>query len=164
MSGSARLILPVVLGLLFTCVLGPVARWLGGRGLPPAAAAGLAVLALLIALVGVVWLTIDAVVDQWSEIESLIEVGRNTLAETVEDTGISTDAVETLDDATSDAVGSIVDLLFRGALQILPTVVGLITAVVLSLLVAFFFVKDGASMWRWIIARFDTAGPRSSTG
>ena len=73
--GLGAVILPVVLGLLFTCVLGPVARWLGDRGLPPAAAAGLAVLALLVALVGVVWLTIDAVVDQWSEIESLIEVG-----------------------------------------------------------------------------------------
>ena len=154
--GLGAVILPVVLGLLFTCVLGPVARWLGDRGLPPAAAAGLAVLALLVALVGVVWLTIDAVVDQWSEIESLIEVGRNTLAEAVDDTGISTEAVETLEHATSDAVGSIVDLLFRGALQILPTVVGLITSVVLSLLVAFFFVKDGASMWRWIVARFDT--------
>lgn len=154
--GLGAVILPVILGLLFTCVLGPVARWLRGRGVAPAAAAGLAVLALLVALVGVIWLTVDAVVDQWSEIETLIETGRNTLTEAVDDSGVSTATADTLEDATSDAVSGIVDIIFRGAIQVVPTLVSLITAVVLSLLVAFFFVKDGASMWRWIVARFDT--------
>ena len=152
----SAVILPVVLGLLFTCVLGPVAQWLVKRGLPPAGAAGLAVLALLVALIAVVWLTIDVVIDQWSEIEALIEVGRTTLADAVDDAGVSAETSEDVQQAASNAVGTIVNVLFRGGVQLLPSIVGLITAVVLSLLVSFFFVKDGAPMWRWIVARFDT--------
>jgi predicted PurR-regulated permease PerM len=102
----SAVIVPVVLGLLFTCVLGPVAAGLRRRGVPTSMAAGLAVLLLTC--------------------------------------------------ASSAAVTEIVDLLFHGVIQLVPTIAGVITAVVLSLLVAFFFVKDGASMWRWIVARFDT--------
>jgi predicted PurR-regulated permease PerM len=102
----SAVIVPVVLGLLFTCVLGPVAAGLRRRGVPTSMAAGLAVLLLTC--------------------------------------------------ASSAAVTEIVDLLFHGVIQLVPTIAGVITAVVLSLLVAFFFVKDGASMWRWIVSRFDT--------
>jgi putative heme transporter len=152
----SAVIVPVVLGLLFTCVLGPVSAGLGRRGVPTSMAAGLAVRLLTCALVAVVWLTINAVVDQWPEIQTLIDDGRITLTDAAEDNGMSPQTAENLEDASSAAVTEIVDLLFHGVIQLVPTIAGVITAVVLSLLVAFFFVKDGASMWRWIVARFDT--------
>ena len=125
-------------------------------GVPSSIAAGLAVLVLAVALVGVVWLTVNAVVDQWSQIEALIDGARQTLTEEAEDNGVAAETVATLEHAGADAVSNIVGLLLHGAVRLVPTTVSLITAVVLSLLVAFFFVKDGASMWRWIVARFDT--------
>jgi putative heme transporter len=154
--GLSAVIIPIVLGLLFTAVLRPLAQWLGGRGVPPAIGAVLAVLLLTAALVGVVWLTVNAVVDQWPEIRALIDEARSTFMDTAEDNGASTETAATLDHGASDAVGEIVDLLLGGVVQVLPTIAGLIAAVVLSLLVTFFFIKDGPSMWRWIVSRFDT--------
>lgn len=150
-------ILPVVLGLLFTCALRPLASWLRRQRLRPGLAAALSVLVLAVAMVAVVWLTINAVVDQWSEIESLIADGRTTLIDALEDRGVSTETAATLQQAASDAVGVTIDILFHGIVQIVPTVAGVIMAVVLSLLVTFFFVKDGESIWRWIVANFDTS-------
>jgi predicted PurR-regulated permease PerM len=116
----------------------------------------LSVLLLAVAIVAVVWLTINAVVDQWSEIETLIADGRTTLIDALEDRGVSPETAATLQQAASDAVGVTIDILFHGIVQIVPTVAGVITAVVLSLLVTFFFVKDGESIWGWIVANFDT--------
>jgi putative heme transporter len=153
----SSVILPVVLGMLFTCALQPVTRWLRGRGAPPALAAGVATLVLTIALVGVVWLTIDAVVDQWSGIEALIDDGREEIADTAEDAGVAAETTATIDEDVSDGIGQIVDLLLRGAVHVVPTVAAIVTTVLLSLLVTFFFLKDGAAMWTWIVARVDTA-------
>jgi predicted PurR-regulated permease PerM len=154
--GLGAVIVPVVLGLLFTSVLRPVAMWLRRIGVPWSLAAALSVLALAVALVGVVWLTINAVVDQWSEIQALIDEATQTLTETADDNGVAAETAATLEHAGSEAVTNIVDLLLHGLIRIGPTVAGIVTAVVLSLLVAFFFVKDGPSMWRWIVSRFDT--------
>ena len=153
----SAVILPVVLGLLFTCALQPVAAWLRRAGASASLAAGLSVLVLTVALVGVVWVTINAVVDNWPQIQALIDDARDTLNETAEDNGVAEETASTLEHATADAVGEIVDLVFHGLVQVMPTIAGLIMAIVLSLLVTFFFVKDGASMWRWIVARFDTS-------
>ena len=81
--GLGAVIVPVVLGLLFTmrpaagrrCGCGAT-RHARGRW-PPA----LSVLVLTVALVGVVWLTVNAVVDQWPEIETLIDEARDTLTD-----------------------------------------------------------------------------------
>jgi predicted PurR-regulated permease PerM len=153
--GLSAVILPVVLGLLFTSVLRPLALWLRGRGVPNSIASALSVLALMIALVGVVWLTVKAVVDQWPQIEMLIAEARTTLADLAEDNGVSDETASTLEHGASDAVGEVVNLLFHGVIQLAPTIAALITAIILSLLVTFFFLKDGASMWRWIVVRFD---------
>ena len=154
--GLSAVILPIVLGLLFTCVLRPVAQWFGGRGVPPAIAAVLAVLLLTAALVGVVWLTVNAVVDQWPEIECVDRRGPEHVHGHRRGQRRIAETAATLDHGASDAVGEIVDLLFHGVVQFVPTIAGLIAAVVLSLLVTFFFLKDGPAMWRWIVARFDT--------
>ena len=111
---------------------------------------------LTIALVGVVWLTVNAVVDQWPEIKLLIEEARTTLTDVAEDNGLTDQTAATLEHGASDAVDEVVDLLFNGLIQLAPTIAALITAVILSLLVTFFFLKDGPAMWRWIVARFDT--------
>ena len=155
--GLSAVILPIVLGLLFTSVLHPVARWLSGRGVPPVDLPPcLSVLLLTVALVGVVWLTINAVVDQWPAIKLLIDEARDTLSDAAEDNGASDQTATTLEHGASDAVGEVVNLLLHGRSNSRRRSPRLIAAIILSLLVTFFFLKDGPSMWRWIVARFDT--------
>ncbi len=152
----SSVILPIVLGLLFTCALQPLAEWLRGRGVSNVLAAVACLLVLSVALLGVVWLTIDAVVDQWPEITALLDEGRAVLTDTADDAGIGSDTAEDIAVDVTESVTSAVELLLRGVVTILPTVAGIVTAVLLSLLVMFFFVKDGGLIWRWIVARIDT--------
>jgi predicted PurR-regulated permease PerM len=146
-------ILPVLLGLLFTCALQPVSQSLERRRVPHSLAAALAVLVLLALMVAVVWLTVNAVVDQWPEIEALIEEGRATLVDAADDVGLELDAAATLDDHVGEAVGTVVGTLLGGLFGLVPTVAGIITTLVLSLFVTFFFIKDGVAMWRWVVSR-----------
>ena len=50
-----------------------------------------------------------------------------------------------------------VDVVLHGVARAVPTVAGLLAATILSLVVTFFFLKDGRAMWTWIVDRFDTA-------
>ena len=63
--GLNSVILPIVLGLLFSCGLRPLAERLRRLGLRRSLTAGSAVLVLLAAIGAVVWLTVYSVVDQW---------------------------------------------------------------------------------------------------
>lgn len=65
-------------------------------------------------IAAVAWLTIDAVVDQWGEIESLIDAGRSTLADAATDTGIAPDTAATIGHDVSSIVGSITDMRLGG--------------------------------------------------
>jgi predicted PurR-regulated permease PerM len=148
-------ILPVVLGLLFACGLQPIVTRLRRRGVPPAAASAVAVLALVAAVAAVVWLTVTAVIDQWDDISTLLANGRETVQDAVGDMGV-TDS--TADDLTSDSsalVESIVDVLVKGLVQLVPAVAGIVATVLLSLVVAYFFLKEGSGMWAWIVDRVD---------
>ena len=104
-----------------------------------------------------IWLTANAVVDHWSEIEALIAAGRDTLTDAVDDAGLSSGTATTLRNGFSGAVSRTVDVVLHGVAQLLPTVAGLLAATILSLVVTFFFLKDGRAMWTWIVDRFDTA-------
>ena len=59
-------------------------------------------------------------------------------------------ADEIADDVTV-GVKTAIDWIVLGVTHVLPVVAGIATTLVLGLLVAFFFLKDGASMWRWTI-------------
>jgi predicted PurR-regulated permease PerM len=157
--GLSAIILPLVLGLLFACGLRPVYTRLRGAGLRPALASLISVLLILAVIALVAWLAISAIVDQWDDIEVLIEAGREVLVDTAEDAGIDPETVETIDADLSNVAGSIADVLVSGFVQLVPAVAGFVTALMLSFLVAFFFLKDGPAMWRWIVIRLGELGP-----
>ena len=89
--GLSAIILPLVLGLLFACGLNPLSTRLRRARLPGALAALLSVLLVVAVLVLVGWLGVRAIVDQWGDIEQLIEAGREVLVDTAEDVGIGDD-------------------------------------------------------------------------
>jgi predicted PurR-regulated permease PerM len=149
----STVVLPVVLGLLFACALTPVARRLRRAGLSSGLSAFAALQVLIVALVAVCWLTLDAVVDQWPHINELLDSAQSTLEDWAADRGLDETTAASVSSQLGNAVGRTLDLLLTGLVHILPTLASLVTTLVLSLLVAFFFLKDGATMWRWITVR-----------
>jgi putative heme transporter len=151
--GLSAVILPVVLGLLFTCGLHPITDRLIRRRVPRALASLLAVSVVVIAILGVVWLTIRAVSDQWSGIVGLVEQGRDRITRWATEHGVDESTASAVTHDVSSAVAQIGRIALGGLLHILPTVASGVAAVLLSFVVAFFFLKDGEGMWRWILGR-----------
>jgi predicted PurR-regulated permease PerM len=151
--GLSAVILPLTLGLFFACGLRPITRRLNRRGLPPALSSLLAVGLVILAVVLVVWLTVHAVVDQWDGITALLAKGQATLVDATGDAGVDASTAASLGADISSLVADIASVAMRGVVHLVPTGAALVSTLLLSFFVAFFFLKDGAVMWRWILGR-----------
>jgi predicted PurR-regulated permease PerM len=149
--GFGSVILPLFLGLLFASALDPIYRTLRHRGVRPALAslAAIAVLAVLAGLVA--WTTIRAVADQWASITADLDDGVERLVDSAEDAGVDAATAEDVADDVTVGVKTVIDWIVVGVTHVLPVAASIATTVVLGLLVAFFFMKDGAYMWRWTV-------------
>lgn len=166
-------VLPVILALFAASLLIGPSTWLRGRGLPPALAALAAMLAAVLALLGLGTLVAPAVVDELDSVGTSVQEG---IAEVVDwlaggPLGITEAeidrAVERAVAGVRDSAGSIGRGALTGAIVLAEVVSGLLLAAVL----VFFFLRDGDRMWRWLVAQLpssrravvDDAGHRSWT-
>ncbi|HEX7132143.1 MAG TPA: AI-2E family transporter [Iamia sp.] len=142
-------VLPLFLGLLVTAGVDPLARRLRARGLPPAVASLAAVGAVAVVAVLVTIGCVSAIVDQWPSISASIEEAVDRLEELSTDhLGIDPDTADETGSDVRRSTGTIVSVLVRGVVRIVPTITTWMTAITLSLIVAFFFLRDGRTMWR----------------
>ena len=149
--GFESVILPLFLGLLFASALNPINTALRTRGASPALAA-LAALLVLVVIVGLVtWTTIQAVADEWTSIRVELELAMDRLVDTATDAGADEETAAHIADELEEGVTTVVDWLVLGATRVLPVVASFAASLMLGLLVAFFYLKDGAGMWRWTV-------------
>lgn len=143
-------VLPVILALLLSTLLVPPARWLWRRGVPRllATAAVLAAAALL--LVGAGAAVAPALVNELGTIERDAREGAAEVLDWLAESplGLSEADVDryverAFDQARANS-GAITGGLVAGAVVFVEVIAGLL----LTLVLLFFFVKDGESMWR----------------
>ena len=145
-------VMPVLLGLLITTVLWPPARWLRGRGLPPALAASVVLLVGLGVLGGVVALISTSIASGVPEIADsatkALQQARDWLSGPP--FNLADSKLDQLIDQGVDQLQSSVGTIANGLLTGVGTVTsGLVTGV-LALLLAFLFVKDGPRFTPWL--------------
>jgi predicted PurR-regulated permease PerM len=151
----AVVIVPVIVALLLAALLQPGGAWLVRRGWPRS----LAAFTMLVVGLGVVAGIITLVIQQ-------IAAGFTDLAEQVSEgiVQVQTFVVRTfpitrgqLEDAVTTLQQTLVDnqeTLASGALTTAATVGEVFTGIVLALFTLFFFLKDGRSIWLWIVGLF----------
>ena len=173
LSRLSVVIVPVIGALFVSAILVPPARWLRRRGCPPL----LATLATFLAAAAVVtgigaWL-VPKVTDQWKPL-------RQSLAQNVDDTRdwlvtgplhlspsqVDKYAIEAKDflegrrqpdgnggstDSGKSGAAIIGGRLLRGAASGVRFLVHLLAALILTIVISFFFVKDGSIMSSWIL-------------
>ena len=150
--GLGVIVLPIVLGLLFATALRPIATGLGRIGANKVLSSAGAVL-VLVGFVGTVaYVSIRAIADQWDEIRAALTRGVETLVDAAVDIGIERPVAEDTASTLSQAAASSSSLLVNGWISILPYVATFVATLVLSIFVAFFFLKDGPLMWNWVVS------------
>jgi putative heme transporter len=145
-------VLPVIIALLLTTLLAPLVRILERRGWRPAPAAFSAVALAVLVFFGLWALIIPGVISQSEELFRNVEEGAGKAVGVLEPLGVGrADVDRAIDDALSSVQGSAVaNEVITGAVLVTQWA----AAVVLIIVLTFFFLKDGSRLWDWVIELF----------
>jgi putative heme transporter len=146
LSAVRVVVVPLIIGLFLAAIAQPLYLVLRRIKFPPALASAVCLLAALGLLGFLVVLTIGALVDPWSKISQQILSGIDVLASELEDR-FDLQLADMLERIRS-AIGSTISFLANGAIGAVTLVVSLVSTFVLSLVVLFFYLKDGPMMWK----------------
>ncbi|MFE2759665.1 AI-2E family transporter [Streptomyces halstedii] len=143
---------PLVVGLFITTLTWPVARFLRGRGWPPALAAAAVTVLFLAVVGGIVALIAVPVASQSGQLTDGVVAGIQKLHEwaagpplNIDDAQIS-HAIDAAIDRIQNSLGSTVTTVVTG----LSTVVNGVVTAVLAVFLMFFFLKDGPRFLPWL--------------
>jgi predicted PurR-regulated permease PerM len=153
--GASRLmlvVLPVIIALLLTTLLAPPARWLQARGWRPAPAAATMTLAALLVFFGLWALIIPGVLSQSDDLFANLQDGARQAVGVLEPVGVGrADVDQAIDEGLQSVQGSAVaNEVLTGAVLLTQWAAAVILIVVLT----FFFIKDGARLWEWVLELF----------
>jgi putative heme transporter len=137
-------VLPVIIALLLATLLAPLARWLRSRNAPPALAAALAVLLAFVVFLGLWGLVIPPFVSQVPDVVENVQQGAGQVADAAAPLGLSDKEVQGAIQKARDQLkgGKAAGTLLTGA----QLVVQWAAAVILILVLPFYFLKDGEQL------------------
>src|SRR4051794_40507999 len=147
------IVLPIIVALLASTLLLPVARWLKRRGLPDAAAAAAAMLAAFALLALILTLIAPSIAGQFGELRTQAEDGVRQASDQLAQPPFNLSEAELRRrvnqglDRLRENSGPLARGLQSGAVLLGELITGLIVAVLLC----FFFLKDGEQMWAWVL-------------
>ncbi len=153
--GASRMmlvVLPVIIAVLLTALLLPIQHWLLRRRWRPALAASATTLFAVIVFFGLWAMIIPGVLSQADELRTNVQEGARQAVGVLEPVGIGrADLDRAIDDALSSVQGSAVaNEVLTGAVLLTQWAAAVILIVVLT----FFFLKDGPRLWDWILELF----------
>jgi predicted PurR-regulated permease PerM len=150
------LVVPLVCALLLATLFEPPARYLRIKGWKPATAALASVGGGLIAFLAVLTIVLPPFAQEAGELGSTLEQGVRELGDAVANGpfGVTEAQINrSIDQVTSSfegSSGSVIRGVLSGALLVTQWLAGTL----LTLFLTFFFVKDGRSIWAWIVRLF----------
>jgi predicted PurR-regulated permease PerM len=155
-SALRLVLLPVFLATLLTVVLSAPAGWMKARGVPTLLATWVAFLGFLGTIVLAGLLIVPGMVEEFSDLGPAVSDGYERVEDwIVEDSPFDVDRErlrelrEEAGDALRDAAAGSGGAALEGAVLALEVLAALLLALVLT----FFFVKDGARFQRWALGR-----------
>lgn len=145
------ILLPIVLALLVTTVLGPPASWLRRHGWPDALAAAVVLLGSLAILVGTGSALAPSVAGQAGEIANGASQGLQKVQDWVTQgpLDLSTGQLDAAIEAVQTRLKSSAASIGAGVFSTLSAATSAIVNLVIVLMLTFFFVKDGYKFLPW---------------
>jgi predicted PurR-regulated permease PerM len=143
---------PVLVALLLSALLQPGAAGLIRRRWPRSLAAFAMLLVGLCVVAGIITLVVNRVVADWSSLTGQVSEGLTKVQDTITRTfPITQRQLDQLVSQAQDALGANQSKIASGALSTAGTVTTVFTGLLLTLLTLFFFLKDGRSIWLWLV-------------
>ena len=152
-------VIPVVVALLLSTLFVPPARALERRGVPRALAASVVFLGGILVIVGLVALVAAPIAADAENLADQVKAGADKLAGQVASLPVGMDEqeiqrqVDSIDDRLRENNGA----LRSGVISAGQAAGQFLAGLIFTLVVLFFFIKDGPGMWRWFVGRFPKA-------
>ncbi|TQN41089.1 putative PurR-regulated permease PerM [Blastococcus colisei] len=160
-SHIAVVVVPVIVALLLAALLQPGAAGLVKRGWPRSLAASAMLVVGLAVVSGIITLVVQQISAGFSDLAEQVSEGIGQVQSFVVRTFPITSGQ--LEEAVAQAQEALVanqETIASGALTTATTVGHVFTGLVLALFTLFFFLKDGRSIWLWLVGLFP-AGSRA---
>ncbi len=149
----SEITIPIVIALLLSALLTPARRFLVRHGWKNTPAAVVVFVAGLLVVAGIVTLVIEQFVKGSADLANRVSDGVTKVQDWLV-TGpfhVSQTQINSTADAAKKAVVDNKDVLTSGALTTASTVGKVVTGLVLVLFILFFFLRDGAKIWSWLV-------------
>jgi putative heme transporter len=151
----ALVTVPVIVALILATLAVPPARLLERAGAPPALAALVVVVGGLALVVGGVAALVPSFLEQVRDLGPTVRDAAQQLLDWIENgpLGIDRDQLTDLGTQVLEGLQAQGGAVATGALSVVATLVEGVLALILALILLFFFVKDGDRIWGWIVDR-----------
>jgi predicted PurR-regulated permease PerM len=151
-------VLPVIIALLLAAAIGPLVNLLRRRNVPSALATWIALLAVLIVVGGIVTAVVFAVRNQWGTLVDRASEGFGELQAWLDQNSPIPIDDQQIEEARRAAVDFFTSSQFAsGALTGAVAVGEVIAGLFLTVVVLFFFLKDGDKIWKFLVERLGGA-------
>ncbi|MCP2030809.1 putative PurR-regulated permease PerM [Okibacterium sp. HSC-33S16] len=146
-------VIPVLIAIVIAAAAAPVIGWLR-RFMPPILAAWVALLSGIVIFGGVVTLIVFAVRGQWDDLSSSALKGIDQLYDYLINGPLPIDQKQ-IEDARDAVIDFVTSAQFgSGALAGVSAAANIITGAVLVIVILFFFLKDGDTIWEFFLRPF----------
>jgi len=150
------IVLPVIIALLLSTLLVPVVGWLQRRGLSSGLATALAMITAVLVLAGIATAVAPSVADQFGELRPRAEQGVREASDVLADPPFNLSRSE-LNERVDEGLAKLRENsgpLARGVTSGAVLLGEVVTGLIVTVLLTFFFLKDGPQMWAWIVGLF----------
>jgi predicted PurR-regulated permease PerM len=151
----AVVVVPVFVALLLAALLQPGAAALMRYGWPRSLAAFAMLLVGLAVVAGIITLVVQQISAGFSDLADQVSQGLDQIRDFAVDTfPVTQRQIDEAVTAAQDALVANQETLASGAITTATTVGEVFTGIVLALFTLFFFLKDGRSIWLWLVGLF----------
>jgi putative heme transporter len=149
-------VLPIFIALLVTSLLLPPARWLRTRGLGDAASTAVVMVVAVLLLAGIIAAVAPSVGGQVDDLGNGLRAGTQEAASVLADPpfNLQQRGIRERIDESVDRLRENSGAVSRGVLSGAVLLGEAITGFLLTVLLTFFFLKDGGGIWAWLVGLF----------
>lgn len=152
LAAVSALVLPLVFAGIIGAVTYPLARYLQ-RWMRPSLAALAVVVTAIGVVVGVVLVTISAIVNQMGTLSRNIDLALTDLGSTTDGIGLGAGQLEAIRDALQSVVWFIGAGLASAVIGGIGTLVTFVASGILAMLIMYYVLKDGPEIRTWLIGQ-----------
>ncbi len=149
-------VLPVIAALFVTALLGPLAQRLRDKGWRPLLATWTVMLAAILLFAGLIAVIAPSVANELDDVGTSARQGLDDVLDYLAQSPLelSKADIQRFLDAAGEQVAANRDKIAAGALSGAAKAVEFLTELFLTVVLVFFFVKDGPGMFRWFESQF----------